>query len=84
MIKAGMRSGTPPAARGHVLVSVTDEALWKKYLDLRDDKLPAVLLLDGSGHVRWNYNGVFEPGRYSALKATTTDLLQHLAEAHRP
>lgn len=84
MIKTGMRSGTPPAARGHVVVSISDEAVWKKYLDLSDDKLPGVLLLDGSGHVRWSYNGVLEPDRYSALKTATTDLLQHAAELHRP
>ena len=76
MIKAGMRSGTPPAARSHVVVCVSDEALWEKYLGLADDALPGVVLLDGSGHVRWSYNGVFEPGRYGALKAATIDLLK--------
>jgi hypothetical protein len=76
MIKAGMRGGTPPAARGHVVISTSDEAIWKKYLDLDDDNLPCVLLLDGSGHVRWKYSGVFEPDRYDTLKAVTTDLLK--------
>lgn len=76
MIKAGMRGGTPPAARGHVVISTSDEAVWKKYLGLDDASLPCVLLLDGAGHVRWNYNGVFEPERYNTLKAAATDLLK--------
>jgi hypothetical protein len=76
MIKAGMRSGTPLAARSHVVICTSDEAAWKKYLGLADDALPGVLLLDSSGHVRWSYDGVFEPGRYSALKAATNDLVK--------
>jgi hypothetical protein len=84
MIKAGMRSGTPPAARGHVVVSISGEAVWKKYLNLRDDKLPGLVLLDGSGRVRWSYNGILEPGRYSALQAAAKDLLQQGEGVHRP
>ena len=68
MIRAGIRSGTPVARRGHVLTSASDEAAWKKYLDVSDDSLPCVLLLDETSHLRWSYNGVFDPDHYRALE----------------
>ena len=71
MIRSSIRNGTPAAAQSRVLSSVTDEAAWKQYLEIKDDSLPAVLLLDQGGHVRWSYNGVFDPDRYRDLKAAT-------------
>jgi hypothetical protein len=77
MIRAGMRGGTPDAARSHVSTSASDEAAWKTYLDISDDTLPSVLLLDGLGHYRWGYNGVFDPKRYEALKSAIIAALEH-------
>jgi hypothetical protein len=77
VIRSGMRSGTPDAARAHVLTSASDEAAWKKYLDITDDSLPSVLLLDERGHRLWSYNGTFDPDRYKALKTATAAALQH-------
>lgn len=71
MIRSGMRKGTPAAVQSHVLTTATDEAAWKKYLDSKDDSLPAVLLLDQTGHLRWSYNGVFDPDHYRDLKTAT-------------
>jgi hypothetical protein len=76
MIRAGMRGGTPAAAQGHVLTSTSDNDAWKKYLNMRDDALPCVLLLDRSGHARWSINGVFDPGQYQALKQAIEALLE--------
>ncbi len=76
MIRAGMRSGTPVAGRSHVVTCTSDEAAWKKYLGLNDDTLPGLLLLDRSGHVRWSYNGVFDPERYKDLKSAASALLE--------
>ena len=78
MIRSGMRGGTPPAARSHVLTSASDEDAWRKYLAMMDDSLPSVLLLDASGRVRWSYNGVFDDGHYQALKSATTTALATL------
>jgi hypothetical protein len=75
MIRSGMRSGTPVAAQGHVLTSTSDNDLWKKYLNMRDDALPSVILLDGSGHARWSANGIFDPGQYQTLKQAVEALL---------
>lgn len=71
MIRSSIRKGTPAAAYSHVLTSATDDAAWKQYLEMKDDSLPAVLLLDQEGHVRWSYNGVFDPDHYRDLKTAT-------------
>lgn len=75
-IRSGMRRGTPDAARSHVVTAASDEAAWKQYLDMRDDSLPSVLLLDESGHLRWSYNGIFDPDHYHALKVATAAALE--------
>lgn len=77
MIRSGMRSGTPAPARAHVLTSASDEAAWKKYLNITDDSLPSVLLLDNSGHALWSYNGSFDPEHYQALKTAVATALEH-------
>jgi hypothetical protein len=76
MIRSGMRGGTPPAGRSHVVTCASDENAWKKYLAMTDDALPSVLLLDASGRVRWSYNGVFDEARYRDLKSATAAALE--------
>lgn len=76
MIRSGMRSGTPVAAQGHVLISGSDDDAWKKYLGIHDTSVPAVLLLDGSGHVRWSYIGAFDPSHYETLRAVAGAMLE--------
>src|SRR5215472_11907752 len=76
MIRSGMRRGTPAAAHGHVLTSTSDNDAWKKYLNMRDDAVPGVLVLDTSGRARWSLNGVFDPGQYEALKKAVEALLE--------
>jgi hypothetical protein len=75
MIRSGMRGGIPAAVQGHVLTSTSDNDVWRKYLNMRDDALPGVLLLDGSGHARWNFNGIFDLDQYQALKQAVNELL---------
>jgi hypothetical protein len=76
MIRSGMRKGTPAPAQPHVLTSASDDAAWKKYLNMQDDGVPAVLLLDQAGHLRWSYNGIYQPDRYQSLKTATADILR--------
>jgi len=76
MIKSAMRSGTPQAQRPHFLVVTSDEAVWKKFVHVEDDKVPCVVLLDGAGKVRWAWNGEFEAAHYSALKEAAAALLK--------
>jgi hypothetical protein len=77
VIRSGMRSGTPVAGRAHVLTSASEEAAWKKYLNITDDSLPSVLLLDETGHRLWSYNGAFDPDRYKTLKTAMIAALEH-------
>ena len=72
----GMRSGTPVAALAHVLTSTSDNDSWKKYLNMRDDTQPGVMLLDASGRARWSFNGGFDPGQYQALEHAVEALLE--------
>jgi hypothetical protein len=72
-----MRSGTPNAARSHVLTSVPDEDAWRNYLNMGDDNLPGVLLLDESGRVLWSHVGVFDPNEYEHLKTVAAIVVGH-------
>ena len=71
MIRSGIRKGTPAVAQSHVLTSAADESPWKQYLQIKDDTVPAILLLDPSGHVRWSYDGAFDSDHYRDLNAAT-------------
>jgi hypothetical protein len=75
LIRSGMRAGTPVAAQAHVLTSASDDEAWKKYMNIRDNTLPCVLLLDESGHARWSYTGSFDSNRYEDLKKAASALL---------
>lgn len=75
MIKAGMRSGTPPARRSHFVVCTSNEQAWKQFTGMSDDKWPFLVLLDGSGHVRWTHGGLFAESQYAALKAAVAEAL---------
>jgi hypothetical protein len=77
VIRAGMRGGTPAPGRAHVLTSASDEVAWKKYLDMKDDSLPSVLLLDETGRLQWRYNGAFDQDHYQSLRIATTAALEH-------
>ncbi len=76
MIKAGMRGAVPPVRRSHFVVCVSNEQNWKKFTRMSDGKWPYLVLLDGSGQVRWNESGLFDETHYQALKATTAALLK--------
>ncbi len=83
MIRSGIRKGTPPAAQPHTLTSSSDEAAWKAYLNNKDDSVPAILLLDATGHLRWSYNGVFGTEAYEKLKQAMARLTSPPAEPHQ-
>jgi len=73
--------GSNPHATYYVIallenVSASDEIVWKRYLGMRDDSLPGVLLLDESGRPRWSYSGVYDPEHYRALKMMITAALE--------
>jgi ATP10 protein len=68
-IKAGIKKSVPPQAQSRFLIVTSDEAAWKKYLNVADDDLAYVLLIDGNGRVIWKDQGAFDDKKYEALKA---------------
>ncbi len=76
MIRSGMRGGTPKPLRSHVLTCTTGNDIWKKYVDLADDSLPAVLLIDGTGRLLWRYTGAFDSPHYQSLKTAAATALR--------
>jgi hypothetical protein len=74
MVKSGIRSGTPKAERDHMVTTVSGEAAWKQFAGVSDDRVPYLVLLDGTGHVRWTGHGLFEERQDAALRAAVRDL----------
>jgi hypothetical protein len=77
VVRSVIRRGTLETQRSQVMTSASNESAWKEYLGMRDDSLPGVLLLDESGHLRWSFNGVFDPDHYNSLKMVTTEALKN-------
>jgi predicted transcriptional regulator len=57
MIKHAMKGSTPADRQGHFLVVVKGEAELKKAAGFAEANDPYVLLLDGSGEIRWRTHG---------------------------
>ena len=71
MIKSGMRKGTTPEERDHIVVMTQDQKEWEKFFDVKDRKDPYLLVLDGNGRVVWHGHGpaaLLEPQLRSAIK----------------
>jgi hypothetical protein len=70
MAVSGIRSGIPAAQRDHTLLVYKDEASWKKRLGVTNDKYSYVVLLDGTGRIRWIGAGPFTDATYAQLTQT--------------
>src|SRR5262245_21384883 len=69
MITRAIKKSVPQQSQNRFLIGTSDEAEWKKYLNVADEELPNLLLLDGDGRVIWKDHGAFEEKKYEALKA---------------
>jgi hypothetical protein len=65
MIKHAMRGSVPANLQSHFLVVVKGEAELKKVAEFSQADEPYVMLLDGSGEIRWRTHGAVDD---SALK----------------
>jgi ATP10 protein len=75
MVRGGIKRSIPAALRGRFITVVKDEAQWKQYVGMKDDKDPYLLLLDGSGRVSWKYQGRFDQKIYDTLKTKIAELI---------
>jgi hypothetical protein len=76
MVKSGIKKGVPQNLRNRFLVVTSEEAAWKKYLNVTDDELPYLVLIDGNGRVIWKDHGVFDEGKYEVLKTHVQESLK--------
>lgn len=57
MIKSGMRKGMAASDQESFVVLTQDDANWRSFFQVQDDKDPYVILLGASGEVRWRGHG---------------------------
>jgi hypothetical protein len=81
MVRSGIKRGIPAALRSRFVTVVKDEAQWKQYVGVKEDKDPYLLLLDRSGHVSWKYQGRFDQKIYDILKTKIAELITPSAKS---
>lgn len=74
LAKSGIRNGTPPARREHVVTSTTGEAPWKQFLGVSDAKVPYLVLLDSAGLTRWSGHGPWNESLYQQFNLAAQSL----------
>lgn len=57
MIKSGMRKGIAAADQDNFVVLTQDDASWRSFFQVQNDKEPYVILFDSSGQTRWRGHG---------------------------
>jgi hypothetical protein len=70
-IDGGMRRGTPPQLREHVITVYGGSAGWKSRLGFRGPDDAYLVLLDRAGRVAWRHAGPFREEDYLPLAAGT-------------
>lgn len=75
-IDSGMRKGTPPADREHVITVYGGADAWKQRLGFQSPNTAYLILLDQRGAVRWLHSGTFDEDAYTALARQAASLLQ--------
>ena len=70
-IDGGMRRGTPPQLREHVITVYGGSAGWKSRLGFRGPDDAYIVLLDRAGRVAWRHAGPFREEDYLPLAVAT-------------
>jgi len=68
MAVSGIKSSMPKPMWDRTVIVVKDEALWKSRLAVSEDKHAYVVMLDGTGHIRWISTAPFSEGEYAELR----------------
>ncbi len=69
MIRGSMRKGLTQPLLERSLVLTKNEKAWRAALGIRQEKLPAVVLLDAAGRLLWRHEGLFGDEMYRELKS---------------
>ena len=80
VLRAIARSVTPDGRR-HFLPILRDEADWRRLAGVQDNSVPYLLLVNGTGEVRWRGSGAFSEERYKALQERVGALDRGLEDA---
>jgi ATP10 protein len=75
MIRGAIKRGVPVSRRKRFLTVIHGEDQWKRYIGLKDDKDPYLLLLDRKSQVQWTHQGAFDEAVYGGLKARIAELV---------
>ena len=76
VVRSGIKRSVPAALRRRFVTVVKDEAKWKQYVGMKEEKDPHLLLLDKKGLVQWSHHRDFDQTAYDALKARIAELLK--------
>lgn len=68
LITAMIKRGTPRQMHTTFVVLVTEEDLWKKFVDFKDSGVPYLVLVNGTGQTIWRGQGAIDEERYATLR----------------
>jgi hypothetical protein len=74
-IDSGMRRGTPPTDREHVITIYSNASYWKERVGYRDPRSAYLLLLDRNGVIAWRGSGPVDDTLYRSLASSVEKLL---------
>lgn len=74
MISGQIKKDFPPARQQRALPVYKDEAAWKERLEVKDARVPHLVLLDGAGAIRWLHRGPFRDDVFRAMAAVAAGL----------
>lgn len=76
VIVSRLKNDMPPPLHTSTIVSYEDETLWKKRLDVVNDRRAYVILLGKDGRIRWKNSGALNNAEYKQLKTKVQEQFQ--------
>jgi hypothetical protein len=73
-IESGMKRDVPKTLYDHFLIVFTDTDPWKARVSVKAENGAYLILLDGTGTVRWMHSGTFDEERFRELAGATRRL----------
>jgi hypothetical protein len=80
-VRSSIKRSVPETLRRRFIIVVKDEAQWKRYVGVKEEKDPYLLLLDSSGRIVSAYQGTFDQKAYDTLKSKVDGLINPAAKS---